>query len=360
MDSFSMEHLQELAPHWIQNPFIAAGVIILISFGLMWVVDLIVTRVFRVLTRRIPGELDDRFVDMLHSPVRTSVILLGLWVATARLGLPEKPQTFVAAVIKTVGLLVWTVFAFQFFALLVVSLSRVKRVGVIQPRTEPLFSNLLRVAILAGAVYFFFVVWGINVSAWLASAGIVGIAVGFAAKDTLANLFSGIFILADAPYQVGDYINLDTGERGEVRHIGLRSTRLLTRDDVEITIPNAIIANAKIVNESGGPWAKERIRVPFGVAYGSDIDRVNELITDVGIRHEKTVKDPEPRVRFRAFGESSLDFELLCWIDEPSLRGLVLDGLLTDIYKALNSEGIEIPYPKRDVYIKEMPGTASD
>ena len=156
---------------------------------------------------------------------------------------------------------------------------------------------------------------------------------------------------------MGDYINLDTGERGEVRHIGLRSTRLLTRDDVEITIPSAVIANAKIVNESGGPHLKERIRVSFSVAYGSDIDRVREVITEVGDNNPQTVKDPEPRVRFRQLGESSLDFELLCWIEEPSLRGVVNDALLTDIYKRLRAENIEIPYPKRDVYIREMPGT---
>ena len=90
-------------------------------------------------------------------------------------------------------------------------------------------------------------------TAWLASAGVVGIAVGFAAKDTLANLFSGVFILADAPYKIGDYIVLDaTGMRGKVTQIGLRSTRLITRDDVEVTIPNSIMGNSQVINQSGG------------------------------------------------------------------------------------------------------------
>ena len=355
MENLSMEHLRSLMPLWIGNRFIAAGLIVVLSFGMGWVVDFIVTRVCRVLTRRTESTLDDRFLDLLHNPVRNTVLLMGLWLAAARLSLPPKPQSIVAAVIKTILLFVWAVFAFRFAAMIIGNLSRAKGVSVVQPRSEPLFANLARLAILGAAIYFLFVFWEINVSAWLASAGIVGLAVGFAAKDTLANLFSGISILADSPYQVGDYINLDTGERGEVRHIGLRSTRLLTRDDVEVTIPNAVIANAKIVNESGGPWARERIRVKFSVAYGSDVDRVRELIADIARDHEDALNDPTPRVRFRAFGESSLDFELLCWIDNPSLRGKVLDSLLGDIYKALNADGIEIPYPKRDVYIKEMP-----
>jgi small-conductance mechanosensitive channel len=273
--------------------------------------------------------------------------------------LPPKPQAIVASIVKTILLFVWIAFAFRFFGMLISNLSRAKGVTVVQPRTRPLFENLMRVVLIASAIYFVFVFWEINVSAWLASAGIIGIAVGFAAKDTLANLFSGISILTDAPYKVGDFINLDTGERGEVTHIGLRSTRLLTRDDVEVTIPNAVIGNAKIVNESGGPWAKERIRVKFSVAYGSDIDRVRELITKIGADHPETCNDPEARIRFRAFGESSLDFELMVWIDEPSLRGKLTDALLSDIYKGLNAEGIEIPYPKRDVYIKEMPRSGS-
>ena len=108
-------------------------------------------------------------------------------------------------------------------------------------------------------MYCFLVVWNLDLSPWLASAGIAGIAVGFAAKDSLANLFGGLFVIMDSPYKIGDYINLDTGERGRVVKIGLRSTRLLTRDDVEITLPHAHIANAKVVNESGGPHEKTRV-----------------------------------------------------------------------------------------------------
>ncbi|MDH5712127.1 MAG: mechanosensitive ion channel, partial [Gammaproteobacteria bacterium] len=176
-----------------------------------------------------------------------------------------------------------------------------------------------------------------------------------ASKDTLANLFSGVFILADAPYKIGDFIVLDSGERGEVTHIGIRSTRILTRDDVEVTIPNSIMGNTKIINESGGPHKKYRIRVKVGVAYGSDIDKVKAILMDVATNETSVCKDPEPRVRFRQFGASSLDFELLCWIEDPVLRGRVIDTLNSAVYKKFQQYEIEIPYSKHDVYIKAMP-----
>ena len=196
-----------------------------------------------------------------------------------------------------------------------------------------------------------------DATGWVASAGIAGIAIGFAAQDTLANLFAGVFIIADAPYQVGDMINLETGQRGKVVHIGLRSSRLLTRDDVEITIPNSVMGAATITNETRGP-SKFRIRVPVGVAYGSDIDLVERVLLGVADGEEKVEKIPEARVRFRLFGESSLDFELLCWIREPGDRGVTLHRLNSQIYHRFAEEGIQIPFPQRDLHVKQMPGAA--
>jgi len=146
-----------------------------------------------------------------------------------------------------------------------------ERYKLFTPRTRPLFQMILKIFVIIGAIYIVLLVWNQDVTAWLASAGIIGIAIGFAAKDTLANFFSGIFILADAPYKIGDYIVLVDGTRGRITDIGIRSTRMLTRDDVEIIVPNAVIGNSQVVNQSGGPYEMFRLRVPFSVAYGSDI-----------------------------------------------------------------------------------------
>ncbi len=159
----------------------------------------------------------------------------------------------------------------------------------------------------------------------------------------------------DAPYKTGDFIILETGERGIVTNIGLRSTRLLTRDDVEITIPNGIIGNGKIINEAGGPSEKHRIRVAVGVAYGSDIDQVIEILEQVAGDIEEVCANPAPRVRFRRFGDSSLDVELLCWIDRPIDRGRLHHELNCAVYKAFAANGIQIPFPQRDLHVRNMP-----
>jgi small-conductance mechanosensitive channel len=221
-----------------------------------------------------------------------------------------------------------------------------------QPRTVPLIEMGLKLFMLGIFAYLFLGIWGIDGTAWLASAGVVGIAVGFAAQDTLANLISGISIVGDAPYKIGDYIVLDTGERGIVTRLGIRSTRLLTRDDVEVSIPNAVIGNAKITNESGGPWVKHRIRVPVGVAYGSDTEQVVSLLEQVARDNPGIIDNPAPRVRMRAFGANSLDFELMGWIDHPELRGRVRHELLLEIDRTFREQGVVIPFPQRDVHIK--------
>lgn len=229
------------------------------------------------------------------------------------------------------------------------------RFSIVEERTIPLFDLVFTVLIIAFAAYALLQVWDIDATAWLASAGVVGIAVGFAAKDTLANLFGGFFIIADAPYRVGDYIVLDTGERGEVTRVGIRSTRILTRDDVEVIIPNALMANTKVVNESGGRWPKFRIRIKVGVAYGSDVDHVVAVLERAAAEREQVCSEPEPRARMRGFGDSSLDFELLCWVEHPAERGLVAHLLYMDLYKALGREGIVIPFPQRDVWMRSVP-----
>ena len=344
--------LQDLLSRTGDNPFVHAAVLIVTAILLALITDLVISRGLKVWARKSATDLDDRLISFLHRPVFLSVLVAGLYLALIQLDFGTNTMVFFKRILKTLIVFTWMVFTFRSCAIILELLSRLeRRFTAIQPSTVSLFDQVLKLVLAGAAVYFLFLIWGVNVGAWMAGAGIVGIAVGFAAKDTLANIFSGLFILADAPYQLGDFVVLDSGERGVVTNIGLRSTRLLTRDDIEITIPNAVMANAKIQNESGGRWEKERIRVKVGVAYGSDIDQVEEVLLEVARNNSNIDVEPAPRVRFRSFGSSSLDFELLGWIHEPVLRGRVLHELHTGIYKSFAATGIEIPYPKQDVYL---------
>ncbi len=342
------------------NRFVQALIVAVVFLALAKIVNLFINRVIRRLAGRTRGQFDDQLIDMIEQPIFLTVVFIGLSIATKLLALPDAANTVTLAMLTTIVVFIWSAFLIRLTRLVLSAISELPdRFRMVQKQTLPLFNNLATIIIIAGALYFVFIAWKIDITAWVASAGILGIAISFAAKDTLSNLFSGVFILADAPYKIGDFIILDSGERGMVTHIGIRSTRLLTRDDVEITIPNGVMGNAKITNEAGGPYANRRIRVKVGVAYGSDIDHVRATLMDVAGNHAAVCKDPEPRVRFRSFGDSGLDIELLCWIDEPVLAGRVLDALNTEVYKRFLAEGIEIPYPKRDVYLYSQPQPAA-
>ncbi len=348
----SLPYLEPFLALFGQNPRLQAVVLVAAALVVGKLTDWAITRWILAWTRKTKTDLDDRFVDLLHRPLFWSVVLLGSWLAVHRLALTPGVANLCERLLQTAAILVWVGFGLRACGILLEVLSKLeRRSAIIEPRTVALFDNLMRIVLACAGVYFLFLTWGIDVGALIASLGIAGIAVGFAAKDTLANLFAGIFILADAPYEVGDFIVLDSGERGRVTQVGLRSTRLLTRDDVEVTIPNAVIGNSKIVNESGGPWEKERIRVAVSVAYGTDIDWVERILLEIAATHEELCREPAPRVRFRTFGASGLDFELLVWVNEPVLRGRLLHEMNREIYKRFQRDGIEIPFPKRDVYL---------
>lgn len=339
-------------------PFAVFLVVVIISLIMAKIATSTMTTIIEQLTSRTKMHWDDQIKNLLSRPVFWTLLLLGILVSLIPLKLSQTTDGIVQSLVVTVLVILWSAFILRFIVIVLSAISlSAKEQSVIRAQTQPLFQNLAYIFVFIIAIYLVFSSWNIDMTAWLASAGIAGIAIGFAAKDTLANLFAGVFILADSPYKIGDYVVLDSGERGKVTHIGIRSARLLTRGDVEITIPNAIMGNTRISNESGGPYEKYRLNIKVGVAYGSDIDQVKSVLMDVAENEDEVCADPEPRVRFRSFGDSSLDVELLCWVEIPEVRGRVLDSLNTAIYKCFNKENIEIPYSKHDIYIKEMPGS---
>jgi small-conductance mechanosensitive channel len=324
--------------------------------SLMGVANLMfLTRVVAPIASRTTTDFDDQVLSAVRAPMVLTWVLAGTWYAVITLRPPDPAPYVLTGLLMTVGVVTWTLAGFRTSkALLGMLTTHQHRMDVIQPRTLPVFDFALKTVVVGAAAYFLLLAWDIDPAAWLASAGIVGIAVGFGARDTLANLFAGVFIVADAPYQLGDVLILETGERGRVTEIGIRSTRLLTKDEVEVIIPNAEMANARIVNASGGPYIKYRLRVGVGVGYGTDIDQLETILLEIASQASDLVlNDPRrrPVVHFAAMGESSLDFELRVWLADPARHDVVLSALNRAIYKRLNAEGIEIPYPKRDVYV---------
>ncbi len=343
----------------IDNHFVQAAAIVVGTIAAAYAVEIVVRRVLMRLASKTKTDLDDQVIEALRQPIFVSVVCGGLAWAADVVQTQGMPRFLAFATLKSIAIVIWSVAAFRVTAILLEALAGRARPGMVRPASLPAFIILARVSLIATTLYFAFLAWEIDLTAWLASAGIIGIAVGFAAKDTLANLFAGVFIIADAPYKVGDYIVVDGTMRGKVVRIGMRSTRLLTRDDIEITIPNAIIGSSRVINEAGGPYIEQRVRIRFSVAYGTDLDHVREVVlkTPPGVANVAT--NPPPQCRLRELGESGLRFEPLVWCDDASMRGTMIDEMTSKVYKALLESGIEIPYNKLDVFLKEGNATAA-
>lgn len=337
--------------HITDSAYLNALIAIVVFIVLAWVIDIFVDKVLRKFTRFTKSRLDDIILDIIHRPLFYSVILLGILVVIMDINPSERTLYVSKAIIYSIFTLLWGITVIRTGnAIIEHSVSAVHDTTGLSKDVVPLVENLLLILVIVGGAFLVLTIWNINVTPLLASAGIVGVLVALAAKDTVGNFFGGISIFIDRPFKIGDYIVLDGKERGEVVMIGIRSTRIKTRDDILITIPNSIIANSKIVNESA-PQPQFRIRIPIGVSYGSDIDLVQQTLLDVALKNGNVVKEPEPRVRFRTFGDSSLNFELLCWTFEPALRGLTIHELNCEIYNTFNRIGIKIPFPQRDVHL---------
>ena len=347
--------IQQLAELIGPNVYLQAAIIAAAFIVVGKIADWIISGIISRFARRSTNDFDDQLVSLVHKPIFMSFVLLGLSLGTRRLGLPDVPTFITVGILKTLAIFVWYSTFMSLMGLVISVFSKTQDRKIVQTGMLPLLHNVMKIVVFALAIYFLFLAWSIDVTAWLASAGIVGLALSFAAKDTLSNLFAGVSIIMDSPYKTGDFIILDTGERGLVTDIGLRSTRILTQDDVEITVPNGIIGNGKIINEAGGPPAQHRIRAAIGVAYGSDLEQVIAVLSAIAEKHPEILDTPEPRVRFRTFGDSSLNFELLGWIAQPVDRGRVTHELNCAIYRALNENEISIPFPQRDLHVRSMP-----
>ena len=196
---------------------------------------------------------------------------------------------------------------------------------------------------------------GIDLSALAVFAGAIGVGLGFGLQDIAKNFVSGIILLLERPIEIGDRVEVGK-VAGSVRQIRARSTTVVTNDNIAIIIPNSKFVSDTVTNWSHGD-PKVRFRIPITVAYGSDLEKVRDLLLSIARNHPKALQDPAPKVFFDGFGDSSLNFELAVWSEEMTFRPRSFKSDLNfAIEKAFRENGIEIPFPQRDIYLRKMEG----
>ncbi|MCC5022442.1 MAG: mechanosensitive ion channel [Candidatus Synoicihabitans palmerolidicus] len=192
---------------------------------------------------------------------------------------------------------------------------------------------------------------GIDLSSLAVFAGAIGIGLGFGLQNIVHNFISGIIILAERPISIGDRVEVN-GVAGQVSRISLRSTTVVTNDNISILVPNSNFISEPVVNWSHGD-PKVRLNIEVGIAYGSDVEKFRRLMIDVALADSQVLADPAPNVFFIGFGNSSLDFELGVWTAAMSRNPKRFrSGIYYAIEKTLRENGIEIPFPQRDLHVR--------
>ncbi len=195
---------------------------------------------------------------------------------------------------------------------------------------------------------------GLNLSSLAIVAGALSVGIGFGLQNVVNNFVSGLILLVERPIKVGDWVVVGS-DQGYVKRIKVRATEIQTFDRASVFVPNS-----KIISEAVTNWTYAdkmgRVIIPVGVAYGSDTAKVREILLEIGRSHPEVLKEPPPSAVFRGFGDSALNFELRCFLDNVERTISVTSDLCFAIDDAFRRRGIEIPFPQRDVYVKQIPG----
>jgi small-conductance mechanosensitive channel len=192
---------------------------------------------------------------------------------------------------------------------------------------------------------------GVNLTSLAVVAGAVGVGLGFGLQNIVHNFVSGLIILAERPIAIGDRIEIG-GVAGQVQEIRLRSTTVITNDNIAYIVPNSDLITNTVINWSHGDL-RVRIRLPVGVAYGTDPRKLEKLLLEVAKAHPKVLQEPGPSVFFLGFGDSSLNFELGVWTSEMTFQPRRFRSeLYFAMEEKLRANQIEIPFPQRDLHLR--------
>jgi small-conductance mechanosensitive channel len=211
--------------------------------------------------------------------------------------------------------------------------------------------TIIRYAIIVFGLIIIFQSAGLNLSALGVVAGALGVGIGFGLQNITNNFISGLIILFERPIKIGDRVEIGESS-GDVVRIAARATTIITNDNISIIIPNSEFISSKVIN-----WSHNnrmiRYRIPVGVSYNEDPDKIKALLLEVAARHEGVLKSPAPSIMFREFGDSSLNFEMWVWTIKYTNRPIVLQSdLYYSIFQEFKKQGIEIPFPQRDLHIR--------
>lgn len=336
--------------------YIVAFLILASSAVLARAVNFVFEKVLFRLAIKNSSEEENQIVALLHAPMYYSVVLFGLFISLTYIKILSGYSVMLALVLKSIAVYLWTAALARIVKIVLVELSRrvskKTKVRAQQEEMFPLFKNLSSLAVWFVGVAFLLRLWNLDLTPLLASAGIAGLAIAFAAQDTISHLFGGLSLYFDKPFRAGDRVQLDSGEIGDVLEIGVRSTKIKTFDETVVVIPNNIVASSRIINYNK-PKSKIKVKIQLGLGYGTNVKKAKKAIMEVLTTTEGVEKDPEPSVSFTEMGDFALKFLVVVWVANPKKQFDVKCLLNERLYERLNKDKFVIPYPTSEVYIRK-------
>jgi len=335
--------------------YIKALTILVISFIAMKLLLLVFEQVFKRLSKKTKTDVDDLIIEKTKTPLSLLLLTVGARIALESLTISET----VTSILKNITYSFMTIFI-AYTAITIINILITNWIQKYTKKTESkmdddllgLLHSFTNIALYIFLILYILKIWGVEITPILASLGVAGLAIALAIKPTLENIISGITLIIDQVVRVGDIIQLDSGEMGEVTKIALRSTKIRTFNNELITVPNSKLADSIITNWNL-PNNQVRININFGVEYGTKINKVKELSMKI-IEHDPDIlKEPEPMIIFTEMADSALNFTLRFWIADISNKLVVKDRITTALYNNLNKNKIGIPFPTQTVYVKK-------
>ena len=345
----------EILDQYITNPFLRFAVLIVLLLVVLRAVVFLLGWVLLRVTAKTKTEVDDLLVKKTSSPITLILFLIGIRIALEQITLGDTVKIYTINILYSLIVVAVSYVIYVFLDLVILrawkKFSAKSRIRI-EPALASLIHGTLKIILVILAALYILDLWGVEIGPFLAGLGIAGLAVALAFQSTLSNILGGVSIIMDKSVRVGDLVYLDAETSGRIMKIGLRSTKIQTFDNELIIVPNSKLADGKIQNVAL-PEPKTRVVVPFGVAYGSDIEKVKKIVLKEIKSVKRVVNDPEPSVKFLEMADSSLNFKAYFYVESFEIRLSAVDEANTKIYNALNKNKIEIPFPQMDVHVKK-------
>ena len=329
------------------------GSVLLFGYFLAKVLSKYIPMGIKLLIEKINFSVDKEFIYTLRVFIFKLIFFLFILISVSMLTLPKEVLFIISALVKSILVFLFVGFLLKISKLLLYKMANSEKnkseeegAKLVQPSTLPLFENTALILFYVVGFYQVFSIWNVDMTALLAGAGIGAMAVGMAAKDTLSDIIAGILILTDSPYKVGDVVYVSGNLKGRVSAIGLRNTRLVTKNNIEIIVPNTIMGTSQIVNESSSKADGIRINMDVSTAFGEDIGSVKSLLIEAANVSRRIAQDKEIKSMMIGFEMDMLRFRIQCWIDNPEDKGSAKGELMENVYLKFREADIDITMTK--------------